>query len=376
MKDSRRKTAIICGGLALAGVSLNYWFAIRRIDYFGAFSGFPNEVSTVQYMIAVMVLIGGLAYSFLVLLRGLEGKFPLVMTVLPFLSVCLYRLDFVWNLFANILPFVLALIQFTLGFVPSWLWVLIFWILRLFHISGVLHTIIMALLALLLAAIAASAYNVQLHIISKAGRQAFTAKDTNQKSRGVANTARSANTSHINREIHHYEEEEQMTDTVSSSKNSERGLRSMYEERGYFLSGDVWWNGSRKNGSCSVDLLLEGKTRSEHAYKIHGNGWDRSGYGSGEIQMDLSVEAINGNDRYRAAGSVYYDSYGNADINLDLSGEIYTASYSIRGYIDGFSLHNGYRRIRLDFDDLLDHNGFGAEGSYNVNGIYGDDSYD
>ena len=292
MKDSRRKTGIICGGLA---------------------------------------------YSFLVLLRGLEGKFPLVMTVLPFLSVCLYRLDFVGNLFAKILPFVMALIQFTLGFVPSWLWVLIYWILRLFHVSGVLHTIIMVLLALLLAAIAASAYNVQLHIISKAGRQAFTAKDTNQKSRVVASTARSANTSHINREIYHYEEEEQMTDTVSSSQNSERGLRSMYEERGYFLSGNVWWNGSRQNGSCSVDLLLEGKTRSEHAYKIHGNGWDRSGYGSGEI---------------------------------------YTASYSVRGYIDGFSPHNGYRRIRLDFDDLLDHNGFGAEGSYNVNGIYGDDSYD
>lgn len=247
MKDSRRKTGIICGSLALAGVSLNYWFAIRRIDYFGAFSGFPNEVSTVQYMIAVMVLIGGLAYSFLVLLRGLEGKFPLVMTVLPFLSVCLYRLDFVGNLFAKILPFVMALIQFTLGFVPSWLWVLIYWILRLFHISGVLHTIIMALLALLLAAIAASAYNVQLHIISKAGRQASTAKDTNQKSRVVASTARSANTSHINWEIYHYEEEEQMTDTVSSSKNSERGLRSMYEERGYFLSGNVWWNGSRQN---------------------------------------------------------------------------------------------------------------------------------
>ena len=55
-----------------------------------------------------------------------------------------------------------------------------------------------------------------------------------------------------------------MTDTVSSSKNSERGLRSMYEERGYFLSGNVWWNGSRQNGSCSVDLLLEG------SYNVNG----------------------------------------------------------------------------------------------------------
>ena len=136
----KRSTVVLLGALTAVIVFLNFNLAIYRAHFFGLFYNFSSYISSPKSVLSSAVLIGGATYIVLAFLRLRNGNIPFVMIALPLLSVLLYRFVFEYNTLGMILPFVTMVIQFILGIIPTILWVIVNWGLRLLPFPSMIYT--------------------------------------------------------------------------------------------------------------------------------------------------------------------------------------------------------------------------------------------
>lgn len=379
----KRSTVVLLGALTAVIVFLNFNLAIYRAHFFGLFYNFSSDISSPKSVLSSAVLIGGATYIVLAFLRLRNGNIPFVMIALPLLSVLLYRFVFEYNTLGMILPFVTMVIQFILGIIPTILWVIVNWGLRLLPFPSMIYTALSLATAVILAVGTAFLLNRK----AKYKRKAIV--KTKTKTRRGKHKHSSTHTE-ITSEPEHtlYQQNsdgisvtgtdnaaadgtDQAVASPSDSQTPGNNLNSIiYEKHGYTLGGQVRWNGSMKDSSCTIDLALQSRSVSDHTYRITGSGWESSDSLMGVLQINAAVEAINGTDRYDVSGTIYYDESDFARVDLHLSDSTQALSYSIKGEISNFSsTQSGSRRVHLIFEDLKTHNDFYTEGSYEAEGL-------
>ena len=374
----KRSTVVLLGALTAVIVFLNFNLAIYRAHFFGLFYNFSSDISSPKSVLSSAVLIGGATYIVLAFLRLRNGNIPFVMIALPLLSVLLYRFVFEYNTLGMILPLVTMVIQFILGIIPTILWVIVNWVLRLLPFPSMIYT------ALSLAAAVILAVGTAFLLNRKAKYKRKAIVKTKTKTRRGKHKHSSTHTE-ITSEPEHtlYQQNsdgisgtgtdnaaadgtDQAVASPSDSQNPGNNLSSIiYEKHGYTLDGQVRWNGNMKDSSCTIDLSLQSRSVSDHTYRITGSGWESSDSLMGVLQINAAVEAINGTDKYDVSGTIYYDESDFARVDLHLSDSTQALSYSIKGEISNFSsTQSGSRRVHLIFEDLKTHNDFYTEGSY------------
>lgn len=379
----KRSTVVLLGALTAVIVFLNFNLAIYRAHFFGLFYNFSSDISSPKSVLSSAVLIGGATYIVLAFLRLRNGNIPFVMIALPLLSVLLYRFVFEYNTLGMILPLVTMVIQFILGIIPTILWVIVNWVLRLLPFPSMIYT------ALSLAAAVILAVGTAFLLNRKAKYKRKAIVKTKTKTRRGKHKHSSTHTE-ITSEPEHtlYQQNsdgisgtgtdnaaadgtDQAVASPSDSQNPGNNLSSIiYEKHGYTLGGQVRWNGNMKDSSCTIDLSLQSRSVSDHTYRITGSGWESSDSLMGVLQINAAVEAINGIDRYDVSGTIYYDESDFARVDLHLSDSTQALSYSIKGEISNFSsTQSGSRRVHLIFEDLKTHNDFYTEGSYEAEGL-------
>lgn len=107
----KKSTAVLLGALTAVIVFLNFYLAIYRIHFFDLFYDFSSDISEPRAVLSAAILIGGLTYIVLAILRLRNGNIPVVMIVLPLLSVLLYRFIFEYNTLGLVLPLITMVIQ-------------------------------------------------------------------------------------------------------------------------------------------------------------------------------------------------------------------------------------------------------------------------
>lgn len=388
----KRSTAVLLGALTAVIVFLNFYLAIYRIHFFDLFYDFSSDISEPRAVLSAAILIGGLTYIVLAILRLRNGNIPVVMIVLPLLSVLLYRFIFEYNTLGLVLPLITMVIQFVLGIVPTILWVIVNWVLRLLPFPSIIHTALSVAAAVVLAVGSAFLLNrkakykrkaiVKTKTRTKRGKHKHSSTHTEvtsgpeqtlyqQDSDSVSGTGADNAASDGAGQTTATQGDSQ-GDSQGNSQSLSNDLSSnIYEKHGYTLDGQVLWSGSMQAGSCTADLSLRSRAFPDHAYRITGSGWESSDSLTGVLQVNASVESVSGTDRYDISGTVQYDESDFARVALQLSDSARTVSYSIKGEISNFSsTQSGFRHVHLIFEDLQGQNDFYVEGSYETSGLH------
>lgn len=371
--NNRKSTAILLGALTAAIVFLNYYLVIHRIHFWGLFYEFSSNINNPRAVLSSAVLIGGLTYIVMAFLRFRNGNMPVIMIVLPLLSIILYRFIFEYNSLGLILPLITMVIQFVLGIVPTLLWVMINWVLRLLPFPSMIHTALSVAIAAVLAVGTAFLFSRKVKykrkkiIKTKRGKNKHSSTHTEVISEPGQQLYQPVTGHASGTDSSAAEEIGQPAEEQTGSQN----LNNIYEKHGYNVSGQINWTGSMQEGSCSIDLSLQSRTAPDHVYRITGNGWESSASLTGVLQVNAAAEAINGTDQYDISGTIQYDETAFARVELHLSDNAQRISYVIKGEISNFSASQpGYRRVHLIFEDLQNQNDFYAEGSYESNGLH------
>lgn len=370
--NNRKSTSIILWALTAVIVFLHFYLTIYKIHFFGLFYDFSSDITSLKSMINFSVLIGGLTYIIWAFLRLRNGNMPIVMIVLPLLSILLYFI-FGNDTLGIALPFIIMIIQFVIGVIPTILWVIVEWILRLLPFPHFIHMALSFLVAVILSTGTAFLLNRKLKykrkkiIKTRRGKHTHSSIHTNV-------------TSEPGQPLYQQTSDESSGEEGKTTENAnsmamnqqENTGYNIYEKHGYNLSGQILWNGNIQNGSCSIDLSLLGRSVPDHAYHISGSGWESSDSLSGVLQINAVAEAVDGKDRYDISGTIYYDASSFARMELFLSNDTQSISYSIKGEINNFSAtQSGSRHVHLIFENQQNQNVFYAEGSYDTNGLPG-----
>ena len=382
--NMKRSTAILLGVLTAIIVFLNFYVAVYQIHFFDLFYEFSSDISNPRAVLGSAVLIGGLTYIIMACLRLRNGNVPVVMIVLPLVSVLLYRFVFQYNTLGIILPFVTMVIQFVLGIIPTILWVIVNWVLRLLPFPSIIHTALSLAAAVILAAGTAFLFNRR----AKYKRKAIVKTKTKNKTRTKRGKHKHSSThtevtSEPDNALY-----EQNSDNVSGTgtdnaatdeagqpaaqqpDTADIGSNNIYEKHGYHIGGQIIWNGNMQDGSCSIDLSLRSRAVPDHVYRITGNGWESSDSLSGVLQVNASAESAGGTDRYDISGTVQYDESDFARVDLHLSDSTQAISYTIKGEISNFSsTRSGSRQVHMIFENQQNHDVFYAEGTYEAEGL-------
>lgn len=380
----KKSTAVLLGALTAVIVFLNFYLAIYRIHFFDLFYDFSSDISEPRAVLSAAILIGGLTYIVLAILRLRNGNIPVVMIVLPLLSVLLYRFIFEYNTLGLVLPLITMVIQFVLGIVPTILWVIVNWVLRLLPFPSIIHTALSVAAAVVLAVGSAFLLNrkakykrkaiVKTKTRTKRGKHKHSSTHTEVTS-GPEQTLYQQDSDSVSGTGADNAASDGAGQTAATQGNSQslsNDLSSnIYEKHGYTLDGQVLWSGSMQAGSCTADLSLRSRAFPDHAYRITGSGWESSDSLTGILQVNASVESVSGTDRYDISGTVQYDESDFARVALQLSDSARTVSYSIKGEISNFSsTQSGFRHVHLIFEDLQGQNDFYVEGSYETSGLH------
>ena len=378
MNNNKKSKAFFLGVLTTVIVFLNFYFAIYRIHFFGLFYDFPNDITSLRAAAGSAVLIGGLTYIFLAFLRLRNGNIPFIMMILPLLSVLLYHFVLGNDTVGIVLPFIMMVIQFIMGIIPTILWVIVNRILRLLPFPYLVHTVLSLAAAIILSAGTAFLLNRKFKykrkkiIKTRRGKHKHSSTHTDitsepeqplyQKTLDNASLDSVANIDDNQTKGDDNTSVEQWDNANTSS--------SIYEKNGYNLNGQAAWNGSMQTGSCSIDFSLTGRFVCDHAYRISGSGWESSDSLPGILQINATAEAVHGEDRYDISGTIHYDTSAFAKVKLQLSDNAQSVTYSIQGEISNFSsTQSGVRHVHLIFENQQNHDVFYAEGSYDAEGL-------
>ena len=383
-------TAAVLTALTAVIVFLNFYFAIYDMHFFELFYSFSIDSLSISNLslngdslrsiLSFMILLGGITYVSLFFVRVRNGSRPVVMILLPLLSFILYRFIFGNEIPGIALPLLTMAIQAVLGVIPTVLWMIVNWVLQQLPFPHGIYLILSVVTAI---------------VLSIGTAFVFTRNVRYRKKKVVKTRKGKHRHSIIHKKVSSVTEHSVDTDTAQPSVEQSDTTKavdaevtpvdnrktdnlpdrtsvpdSLYEKYGYDLSGHVSWNGSMQNGSCSVNLYLKSRLTPAHAYQISGTGWETSDSQESVIQLNLSVEAINGEDQYRAHGTIHHEQGAFALLELQLSGQ--TGSfYLVRGEIRDFSAaESGNRHLHLIFEDAQNTCCFYAEGSYDADGLH------